>query len=118
VTSPAAQEVAKRLGEETLRGVGADAGGAVALREPGAVRAQNQRHVRKHRRRSAQRAGYSSTCFGVFDRWSAPRITWVMRISMSSTTAANWLGGQWQLGAGLRPSAAGQNLDLLVGDFA
>ncbi len=31
-------------------------------------------------------AWYSSTCFGVFEMWSSPRITWVMRMSMSSTT--------------------------------
>ena len=29
-------------------------------------------------------------CFGVFERWSSPRMTWVMPISISSTTLTKW----------------------------
>ncbi len=39
---------------------------------------------------SAPSARYSSTCFGVFEMWSAPRITCVMRMSISSTTTPSW----------------------------
>src|SRR5713101_2223170 len=39
---------------------------------------------------SAPSARYSSTCLGVLEMWSAPRITWVMRMSMSSTTTPSW----------------------------
>ncbi len=50
------QKIPKRLGKKPFVAVRSDAGCAVTLGKPRAVRPQNQRHVRKNRRRSAQRA--------------------------------------------------------------
>ena len=42
---------------------------------------------------STPKALKSSRCFEVLERWSSPRITWVIFISMSSTTLTKWKTG-------------------------
>ncbi len=32
-------------------------------------------------------------CLGVFERWSSPRMTWVISIAASSTTTVKWYSG-------------------------
>ena len=49
------QEIPKRLRQEAFLGISGDAGGAVALGEPRAVRPQDERHVRKRGRRPVER---------------------------------------------------------------
>ena len=80
------KEIAESLGNNPFFLVGDHASRAMTLAKSRFVGPEDERHVREHRQRLAQRLRTAVICLGVLERWSAPRTTCVMRMSMSSTT--------------------------------
>ena len=85
-----AQEVDERLRQEPGVAIGGDAHHrpVLALGELGAVGRDQQRQVREMRRRRRPAASKISTCLKVLERWSWPRMMWLMRRSASSAQEA------------------------------
>jgi len=66
----------------------------VTLREAASILAQDQRHVGELGDGVVEALRNRGICLGVFDRWSSPRMTWVMLIVTSSTTTAEVVRGR------------------------
>ena len=83
------QEVDERLGHEALRAVVGDRG--LHLRLLILVRSGLRISGRwANCGTSAPIARNSRMCLGVFDRWSSPRMTWLISMSASSTHTVKW----------------------------